>query len=318
MPPGYAPPPGAPGYPPPAGPGYAPMYAAPPPKRATAITMLRDAFDTFMKDPFIYLGIYFVYALITGIITLVITLLAFNAPLAAIGLTGFTFNTGILALFIAVTIGVAIIDAIVGAVVAGMTTYFAVQRYRGSPATWNQALSEGMKRFLSILVAQILVSVAAVGLVLIPLLVVIAGAFLGDLALVGIGFVLFIILGILAVYLLVGWSLFAPAIMVEGQGAFGSLSRSWQLTRGHRLSIFAAGLVVLIVGAIVGGILGGIFGLAGPIGAAIGSILATTVTGSWIFIMTSVAHQLIVSEPRYGVYPAPAAAPPTPPAPPRA
>ncbi len=273
----------------------------------------------FLKDIFVYLGVYLVYAVVTSLVTLAITTLAISLPLASVSPFAIPSNIGnLLAAFLVVAVVVAILDAIIGAIVSGMTTYYAVQRYRGSPTTTNMAFGEGVRRVLSIIGAQILIALAAMVLVFIPVFVLIAGAYLGDFVLVGVGLLLLLVLGFLALYLLVGWSLSTPAIMMEGRGAFASLSRSWELTRGHRLSIFAAGFVVLLLAAVVGAILEGIFGIAGTYSAAVGSLLATAVTGSWIVIMTSVVYQLIISEPRYGAYPAPpptTAAPPAPPPP---
>ncbi len=319
-PPTYPPPPGAPGYPPPAypAPAYAPTYA-PPPKQAHALTILRDAFDLFMKDPLLYFAIYLVYAVITSAISLAITLLAVNNPLANVSPTNLpsNINTSQLVTYIALAIGVAVIDAIVGAIVSGMTAYYAVQRYRGTPTTPKMSFDEGVKHFLSIIGAQILIVLAGVGLLFIAFFVIIAGAILGDLALVALGGILVLVLGIVAIYLLLAWSLSTQAIMLEGKTAFASLSRSWELTRGHRLSIFGAALVVLLLVLIVSAIVGAIFGLAGPYGTAVGSILATAITGSWILVMTSVAYHLILTEPRYGPYPMPPPVAPMPPAPPR-
>lgn len=269
-----------------------------------------------MKDPFLYMGIYLVYAIITSIIALVVSALVLHVALGSISPFGVpsTADVALLMTFLGLAIGVAVVNAIIGAVVSGMVTYYAVQRYRGTPTTSNMALSEGLRRFLSIIGAQIVVVLAGVGLLFVPIAVIIAGAFLGSFLLIGVGLLLFIVVGILAIYLLLGWSVSTAAIMMEGRTALASLSRSWELTRGHRLSIFGAGLVVLLAAAIIGGILEALFGIGGPYGAAIGSVLASAVTGSWIVITTGVAYHLLVSEPRVAMYAPP---PPVAPMPPR-
>ncbi len=327
-------PPGAPSPPPsyPYGgppPGYPPPYYAPPPtKRATAGTMIGDTFRVFGKDFLLYVGIFLVYAAISVGITLGLTALLLRAASSTVTLTGFNLTalgTTVLLEFIGLTIGVTIINAVLQAVVVGTVIYFAVQRYRGAAVTWRQALDQGIKRFLSILGAGIVIDLVIVGLIVIPLGVLIAGAFTLNLGLIGIGLLLFVVFGILVLYLVLAWSLYAPVIIVEGQTAVRSLSRSWELTRGHRLSIFGAGLVVAIVAGLVSAALSIPFGLTGnPFVASIGTVLGTAITGSWILILTAVAYHLITTEPKFGAWyppyapsspPAPSA-PPAPPSPP--
>ena len=304
-------------------PGYPPPYYAPPPmKRATAGTMIGDTFGVFGKDFPLYVGIFLVYAAISVGITFGLTALFLRFPSPTVAPTGFDFSafgTDVILAFIGLSVGVAIINAIVEAVVVGTIAYVAVQRYRGMAVTLRQALDQGIKRFLSILGAGIVIGLIVVGLILVPLGVLLAGAVTLNLGLIGIGVLLLLVFGTLVLYLVLAWCLYAPVIMIEGQTALRSLSRSWELTRGHRLSIFGAGFAIAIIAAIVSVALSFPFGLTDNLYfAAIGSVLATAITGSWILILTAVAYQLIIAGPGYGAwYPAPVpASPPSPPAPP--
>ena len=82
------------------------------------------------------------------------------------------------------------------------------------------------------------------------------GSFLFALG-VGLGLILLIIPGII---LAVSWSVFAPAIVVEGESATGSLGRSWRLMGGRRWPVFGTYVVLYLILAVVGAILGLILG----------------------------------------------------------
>jgi hypothetical protein len=50
-----------------------------------------------------------------------------------------------------------------------------------------------------------------------------------------------------AVYVGLGWSLVFPLIMLEGQGAFDSLGRSWDLVAGHRWRLLVIFILLILI-----------------------------------------------------------------------
>jgi hypothetical protein len=76
-----------------------------------------------------------------------------------------------------------------------------------------------------------------------------------------IGFVLFIIPGVIAML----WFLFTPCVVaLEGLGGFAALKRSKALGRGYYWRNLGVFVLVVIMCAVIGGILGGFYGLLFP------------------------------------------------------
>src|SRR3989454_4056974 len=138
-------------------------------------------------------------------------------------------------------------------------TEYAVRRYRGESVPVERSLRRGFDRFLSILGANFLLTLLTFGLIILPLLLIASGAFLvggsGDpgaaIALLCGGLVALAVGGIVALYLSIGLSLYAPAIMMESKTAGDGLRRSWQITKGHRWSLFGAIFIVGILALII-------------------------------------------------------------------
>ena len=61
--------------------------------------------------------------------------------------------------------------------------------------------------------------------------------------LVGIGFILFIIPGIILTLM---WIVSTPSMMVEGKGVFDSMSRSSELTKENRMRILGVGILLIV------------------------------------------------------------------------
>jgi len=141
-------------------------------------------------------------------------------------------------------------------------TEYAVRRYRGESITLERALRRGLDRFLSILGANLLITLLVLGLVFVPLLLIIspflAGGTINPATAVGAfcgGFVLLAIGGLIALYVGIALSLYAPAIMMENANATDGLMRSWRLTKRHWWSLFGAFLVIGILAAIVSAVI---------------------------------------------------------------
>jgi hypothetical protein len=327
----YASPPGAP---PVAYPGaYPGPYAyGPPPRLATFSTILSAMFDVWTKNFVNFFLVFLVVALVDGSIGVLINYAIYGTFAYGGGIIpGFTVDPGsidyprLLLLQILTAVSSVIINSIV---VGGMTEY-TIRRHRGEATSLEQALRRGFERFLSVLGASILLRLLVVGIIVIPLILI----FLGILGLgvsgaaVGLlcgGGLLFVVGGIIVLYVLIATSLFAPAIMMENQNAVSGLSRSWQLTKGYRWSLFGAFLVTVILSAVIGLAIATPASLAQNVlvDVAASAIIAGLI-GGWFVILAGVAYDLIVRTPTYGPPPyygpvgvPPAVGPTSPPSPP--
>jgi len=221
--------------------------------------------------------------------------------------------------------------------VIGSMTEYAVRRHRGESVSLEQAFRRGTERLRSVLGATLLLNLVVFALVVLPfvlLVPVVAGTStnpsVGQLFLLC-GLLLAVIVGgVVAVFVYVAMSLYAAAIMLENARAVASLSRSWELTRGHRWRLFAAIIVTVILAGIISAAVSVPAGMVqDPIVDIVATAFAAGLVGSWILILTSVAYDLILREPRslFGpgapYLPAPPIAPPpgaaqVPPTPPTA
>ena len=301
-------PPGYPAMPPgvPAPPGAYP-YFGPPPRRATASSILSGMFDVWTKNFVNFFLVFSVVALVNGLLGA----LFFYAFLGTFAVpTGFvppvpsaggSVDVG---RFIGLAIAVALVGAILNSIIMGGMTEYAVRHHRGEQIGVEAALRRGLQRFLSILGATILLILLVVAVLVVPFALLVSLAFSGAAAPGGgIGavcglIVAFFVGGFIALYVGIGMSLYAPAIMMENQGAIGGLSRSWHMTKGHRWSLFGALLVTVILSSIINGV---ITFPAGFLGNAIVNVvagaIASGIVGGWIAILTAVAYDLIVSQP---------------------
>ncbi len=122
-----------------------------------------------------------------------------------------------------------------GVILQAAVVHGAVVSLNGRRASFADCLSTGLKN-------------------LVPLVLI------GLLMLFGIfaGMILLIVPGIM---LLVMWSVAAPACVVERTGVFGALSRSRELTRGHRWAIFGLYVAVIILMIIISVVFEGLTGI---------------------------------------------------------
>lgn len=315
---GVAPPAPAPapyGYPPPAYPGYVPY-----PRPANLGNILSGLFDVWSKNFLPFFAVYLVMTLVTGGLGLLGAYLILGRPFVGTNpLVGATPTTTDIAALLAYELVVGIIGWIVGSVVLGGVVDFSLRRYRGENARIQESLSKGFQRVLSIMGANLLVTMITVGVFVVWVVVLFLGVAAavvnpgaGVAALCG-GLIALPFILVIVLYLVIALNLYAPAIMAEGSHAIDSLGRSWNLTKGHKWSLFGAILVTGILSAIVGGVIAAIAGIgANPIAELIGSALAAGITGAWAAILSSVAYDLITRTPQPSVWP-PTYAPPYPP-----
>src|SRR5438552_6138460 len=175
-------------------------------------------------------------------------------------------------------------------------------------------------KFPSIFGAALLLGLLTFGLVLLPLLVLIPSISLGgpssSAAIVAIcgSLIGFVIGGIVALYVTIAMSLYAPAIMIEDTNAIGGLSRSWRLTKRRWWTLFGAffvaGILVLLI-TLALTLPVGIF--RNTIASMIASSVASALVCAWFLILAAVAYDLLVRQPSAAAptyYPAPPIAPP--------
>ncbi|MGI0148026.1 MAG: DUF7544 domain-containing protein, partial [Thermoplasmata archaeon] len=284
-------------------------------RRATFSSILSATFDVWTKNFVNFFVVFLVLAFVTGLIGALVSFAFFGVFGVGSGLVPGSpppnVTTANFATLILVAIAVVVAGAIISSIVAGGMTEYAVRRYRGESMTLERALRRGFEKFLSILGANILLTIIVFALVLLPLLAIIPLAFVDSTGtpsgapsaaiavLCGV-FLALVIGGIVALYVYVGMSLYAPAIMVENQKAIDGLMRSWRLTKGYRWSIFAAILVISLIQALIGGaILVPTIFVSNPIVVLVASALVSGLVGSWLVIVAAVAYDLIVRQPTY-------------------
>jgi hypothetical protein len=277
------------------------------PPRTTFSAIFGGAFQVFVQN----LAPLFLIYMILGAAQAVIGLLLLGWIESALGPI-LTDPTQIDLATLVNAVGVAIVGLVIilaanlvlGSVVAGGVTHFAVLRHRGLAPDVGSSMRQGLRRLPSVLGATLLqygiaFSVAIVGF---------AALFLGlaslNVAAIGLGIVLLVVGVILAVILLVFLSLVVPVVMLEGRSAVESLTRSWQLTRGHRGRIF---LVLFVFGLIAGAIGVGAETVVTRVNHvavtfAIDTIVVA-ITGSWVVLAVAVAYDLITRPPPWAVPP---------------
>jgi hypothetical protein len=150
----------------------------------------------------------------------------------------------------------------------GMLGLLALLTDRGRP-TVGEALGIGAKSFLPYLGAQILQSIVIVLIIMIPFAVgAAAGAAVG------------VILGLLAVvavaYLFTKFSLSIPVIVIEKvMNPVTALGRSWSLTKGNSVRLFAFYVLLFIALIVIALVLGIVFGIVGALTGPEGALIVT-------------------------------------------
>src|SRR5256712_8777776 len=250
-----------PGYPP----GYPypyPYVPGPLPRRATVGSILGSMFDVWSKNFLNFFVVFLILSLITGTLGAVLTYAVFGTFDPGGGFVPGSPPPSALNVDVATLLlyGIAavVISAIIGSIITGGMTEYAVRRHRGESMTLQQALRRGLDKFLSILGANILVPLIIFGLVLTPLLLILPAAAAeasgnpsGALALICGLLIGLIVGGFVAIFVYIACSLYPPAIMMENESAIGGLSRSCAITKGYRLSLFGAILIAIILAAII-------------------------------------------------------------------
>jgi hypothetical protein len=115
----------------------------------------------------------------------------------------------------------ALISIVGNAALQGAVIYASVSDLSGRRATFQEALSTGLRYFLPLFCIGLIVGVCCF-----------------------FGYLVFIVPGVL---LGLAWCVAAPAEVVERTGIFGAFGRSADLTRNHRGAIFAVVIIFFVV-----------------------------------------------------------------------
>ena len=289
----------APTGPPPAGPGATQI------RHLNAVSLFAETLRAWGRDLLAYLGLFVAYGLASAGITLATTWVVLGVPslttaplLSSLGLGSSAPNLAVILALLAVPV----VGALLQTVLTAAVTYAAICRRRGARVPWPAAFREGIRRYRSVLVGTLLLTLLAYGLVFLAVpLVGGTGQPPGpDLLWAECGLFLYVFVFL---FLWVALGLYAAAVMMEGVGAVASLRRSWSLTRGYRLSIFGAEFLIGIILAVVGFATSLPTGLSGiPIAAAAITLGTDAVTGSWLILLAAMAYELIGEERRAQSY----------------
>lgn len=115
--------------------------------------------------------------------------------------------------------GIGLVVLVLGSLLAQAAgVYAAIGSAEGGETTWRQSASVALHRWGACLSTGVLVMLG-----------------------IGIGVFCFIIPGLVV---FVAWFVAMPSVVIEGRSPGSALGRSWQLTRGHRLSILGAFVLV--------------------------------------------------------------------------
>ncbi len=177
----------------------------------------------------------------------------------------------------------------------GSLSLLALLTDKGRP-TVGEALGQGIRSIPTYIAAQIISALAAGVVVGLPLGLMAALAPPAVTATAGLALI------VLVIYLFVKFSLIAPVIAIDQErNPIAAMTRSWRLTKGNSVRIFAFIVllfaVIVIIGALVQGvltlILSAIGGQVEAIGVALVSALVNTVmTVIFLVVIASIHRQL--------------------------
>jgi hypothetical protein len=158
---------------------------------------------------------------------------------------------------------------VLGLVVAGALTHGVIRSLNGEPVRLVALLGTGFRKMWRILLASLGVGIATV-----------------------VGLLLLVVPGLIAMSALY---LAVPAVVVEPIPPGRAISRSWRLTRGHRLHLFLLLFLFGLLGAGVGGFVAAL-GLAGsPSLIALGQALSVVLQGLSLTAPAVAYHDLRVA-----------------------
>jgi hypothetical protein len=177
----------------------------------------------------------------------------------------------------------------------GSLSLLALLSDRGNP-TVGEALGKGIRSIPSYIAAQLLGGLAAAFVIGLPLGIMAAVAPPPVVAFAGLALVVF------ATYLMVKFSLISPVIAIDDvRNPIAAITRSWRLTKGNSVRIFAffvlLFITVVIIGALVQGILTLILSAIGGVVADVGvgvvsAAVNTAMTVIFLVVLVAIHRQL--------------------------
>ncbi len=181
----------------------------------------------------------------------------------------------------------------------GVLAMLALVRRRANP-TVGEALGSGVRLVASYIAAQLLQTVVIAGVAL-SIVAVLALTGLQVLAALGA-----VAASVVALYLLVKFSLISPIIGIEGERSpVAAIRRSWTLTKGNsmRLFLFYVLLIVafVVVSAVISLVLGLLFALAGSQAALMGEAVISGIANAagivlMVCVLAAIHTQLLRAE----------------------
>ncbi len=153
-----------------------------------------------------------------------------------------------------------VLDWVASGVLSAALAYAVFKSLQGSRVGIGDALAKGLRSIVPVAIASLVIAI-----------------------LVGIGFVLLIVPGVILACM---YFVALPAIAVERVSALESLKRSAELTRGHRVSIFVLFLIFMLVGV---GAYMLLFAVLSGLGLILGGLIALA-AGAFIGLMMGVAQ----------------------------
>lgn len=171
-------------------------------------------------------------------------------------------NTSASVAFFLVSFLVSLVGGILSLFEIGALVSFISERFLGREITVRQAYGNAFRRWLSLLIAVILVGLVVIGLFVIlialaTLPIIASSALLSSSArgpagvLAGLGTlllcILFIPVTLGAVFMAMRWAFWLQAIVIENYNSTGGLGRSWKLTKGSFWRILGFNLLLGIL-----------------------------------------------------------------------
>ncbi|HVG93810.1 MAG TPA: hypothetical protein VND21_05150 [Planctomycetota bacterium] len=158
-----------------------------------------------------------------------------------------------------------IVQMALGSVAAGALTYGVLQALRGKPISIGECISTGFGRLLPVLGVSLLVGVC-----------------------VGVGLVLLVVPGLILMCML---AVAVPVAVVEKPGVMASLSRSSELTKGFKWTIFFVFLALILLGMLISLVLAIPFAMMGTLGIVIATSLSLVISGALQAALPAVIYQ---------------------------
>ena len=229
-------------------------------RRMSVGRVFQRAFSTIAHNPLVVLGL----ALVLGGVPSALVSYAtrsFTGPNAALLANGGQTR------FWSVILFSWVVSVVISAIVQGALTRATVAENEGHRATFAECVAAGLRVFLPLIAIGLIFGFA-----------------------MGFGFMLLLIPGI---FVMIVWSVAAPAEVVEREGVMMALGRSAELTKGSRWRILGLFLVLLVIYILVFVLLGLVglstfraatasteFGLANLIASVVSAMIANVLWGT--------------------------------------